>query len=60
MSKIKETFGEGLTNEANQAFMRQEAVQTTFSTFFKGESSGRLFVFYQEDVVEGQVSTYFA
>jgi hypothetical protein len=35
--------------------MRQEAVLNKFTTFFKGETSGRLFVFYQEEVADGEV-----
>jgi hypothetical protein len=57
MSKIMEAFGPELTNSDLQSFMRQEAVLSTFTNFFKGESSGRLFVFFQEDIVEGQVSS---
>lgn len=48
-----EAFEPELKTETAQAFMRQDAVLSTFSSFFKGESSGRLFVFYQEEVVEG-------
>ena len=59
ISKILETFGPELTSDAAQQFMRQEAVMSKFSSFFKGESSGRLFVFYQEEVVEGEVSNDF-
>ncbi len=56
LSKIMEAFEPELKTETAQAFMRQDAVLSTFSSFFKGESSGRLFVFYQEEVVEGVVS----
>ena len=55
ISKIQETFGKELTSDVAQSFMRQEAVLSKFSSFFKGESSGRLFVFFQEEVVEGEV-----
>ena len=55
MGKIIETFGSALDNEAVQSFMRQEAVLNKFTTFFKGETSGRLFVFYQEEVADGEV-----
>ena len=57
ITKILETFGSELTSDAAQSFMRQEAVLTKFTGFFKGESSGRLFVFFQEEAVEGEVST---
>jgi hypothetical protein len=56
MSKILETFGKELDNQTCNSFMRQEAVLNKFTSFFKGESSGRLFVFFQEEVVEGEVS----
>ena len=52
ITKILETFGSELTSDAAQQFMRQEAVLSKFTGFFKGESSGRLFVFFQEEVVE--------
>ena len=56
LAKICETFEPELKAETANQFMRQEAVLQTFSSFFKGESSGRLFVFFQEEVVEGVVS----
>eukprot|EP00606_Chrysophyceae_sp_TOSAG23-5_P000883 GSChrysophyteH2.ASY1.ANO1.1544.1 assembled CDS len=49
ITKILETFGSELTSDAAQQFMRQEAVLSKFTGFFKGESSGRLFVFFQEE-----------
>ena len=58
ITKILETFGSELTSDAAQQFMRQEAVLSKFTGFFKGESSGRLFVFFQEEVVEGEVSMH--
>jgi len=58
LSKICEAFEPALKAEVANQFMRQEAVLQTFTSFFKGESSGRLFVFYQEEVVEGAVSTW--
>ena len=39
-----------------QSFIRQDAVLQRFTQFFRGESSGRLFVFYQPPAVEGEVS----
>jgi hypothetical protein len=60
LAKIRETFEPELKLETANQFMRQEAVLQTFSAFFKGESSGRLFVFFQEEVVEGVVSSLHA
>jgi dynein heavy chain len=56
ITKILEAFKDDLQSDIVQAFMRQEAVATTFATFFKGESSGRLFVFYQPDLNEDEIS----
>ena len=48
ISKIVETFtSEGLAPEDAQGFMRQEIALSKFGAFFRGEGSGRLFVFYQ-------------
>ena len=48
-SKIVEAFKPELNNDAVQAFIRNEKNLNAFSTFFRGESSGRLFVFYQPE-----------
>ena len=53
-SKILESFAE-VDNEQVQSFIRQESVLQKFNAFFKGESSGRLFVLYQPLVVDGEV-----
>ena len=55
IDKIREAFGDELNSEAVNTFMRQEAVLTKFTQFFAGESSGRLFVFYQPEVIEDGV-----
>ena len=56
ISKILESFGEELKSEAVNTFMRQEAVASKFTQFFAGESSGRLFVFYQPEITDDGVS----
>lgn len=55
ITKILEAFKVEVDSNAVQQFMRQEAVCSTFTTFFKGESSGRLFVFYQPELSEDEV-----
>lgn len=55
IEKIREAFGDELNSEAVNTFMRQEAVTTKFAQFFAGESSGRLFVFYQPEALEDGV-----
>eukprot|EP01040_Poterioochromonas_malhamensis_P004773 gene4773-5123_t len=56
MNKILEAFGPELTQEAVQAFMRNDANLQRFTNFFKGDSSGRLFVFYQAEGSEAEGS----
>lgn len=56
MGKIAETFGAELEKEVLEGFMRQDAVLQKFSSFFRGEISGRLFVSYQPEMAEGEVS----
>lgn len=56
MNKMLEAFSPELTTEAAQAFIRNEANLQKFNTFFKGDSSGRLFVFFQPEAQEGEVS----
>lgn len=59
MNKLIECFGPELTSEAAQAFIRNEGTIQKFNTFFKGDASGRLFVSYQPEAVEGEVSFTF-
>ncbi len=59
MNKILEAFGPELTQEAVQAFMRNDANLQRFTNFFKGDSSGRLFVFYQAEGSEAEVRAFF-
>ena len=57
-SKIVEAFKPDISSDAVQAFIRNEKNLQAFSMFFRGESSGRLFVFYQPEgahVGEGEV-----
>ena len=56
MGKVLETFGAELDKEVLEGFMRQEATLQKFSSFFRGEISGRLFVFYQPETADGEVS----
>lgn len=58
MEKIVEAFGPELTTEAVQTFIRIDANLQKFNSFFKGDSSGRLFVFYQPIINEGEVSKF--
>jgi len=58
MEKIVEAFGPELTSEAVQTFIRIDANLQKFNSFFKGDSSGRLFVFYQPIINEGEVSKF--
>ncbi len=55
VSKILEAFGPELTSEAAQAFIRQDGNIQKFNAFFKGDGPGRLFVFYQPDLGDGEV-----
>ena len=55
--KILETFAPELSSETVQQFIRVDAVLQKFTQFFRGEGSGRLFIFYQPPVVEGAVSS---
>ena len=56
ISKILETFDGILDADTCQLFMRQEANLNKFSSFFRGDGSGCLFVFYQP-VDNGEFST---
>ena len=55
MNKMTETFAPELTQEALNAFIRNDANLQKFNSFFKGDGPGRLFVFFQPDVPEGEV-----
>jgi hypothetical protein len=56
-AKILEAFKPELDSETVHQFIRTEANFTKFTAFFRGESSGRLFVFYQPvSNGEGEVS----
>jgi hypothetical protein len=54
-SKILETFSPELDMETVQGFIRLEANNNKFTSFFKGEGAGRLFVFYQSEGTDGEV-----
>lgn len=58
MNKILEAFAPELTQEAAQAFMRNDANLQKFTSFFKGDGAGRLFVFYQAEGSEAEVRNY--
>ena len=58
MEKIIEAFGPELTAETVQTFIRIDANLQKFNSFFKGDSSGRLFVFYQPVMNEGEVRKF--
>jgi hypothetical protein len=55
MGKLLEAFGAELTAENAQIFMRQDATLQAFNSFFKGDGSGRLFVYFQPELAEGEV-----
>ena len=58
-SKIEEAFKPELESETVQLFIRNEKNLTKFTAFFRGESSGRLFVFYQpEGTSNGEVRIF--
>lgn len=57
-TKIIDSFGSELDTETVQLFMRQDANLQKFTAFFKGESTGRLFVLYQPDVSENEVRIF--
>jgi hypothetical protein len=57
MAKLQEAFGAELTPEASQAFMRQDSNLQAFNAFFKGDGSGRMFVYFQPKFAEGEVRT---
>eukprot|EP01032_Pedospumella_encystans_P038575 gene38575-43710_t len=54
MSKMLEAFAPELSSEAVQSFIRADQNLQKFNAFFKGDSSGRMFVFYQPHMGEGE------
>jgi dynein heavy chain len=56
VKKILEVFEPELDGETVQTFIRNEANLNHFTSFFRGDNSGRLFVFYQPVVTEGDES----
>jgi hypothetical protein len=59
LNKILEAFGPELTSESAQGFIRNDANLHKFNTFFKGDGSGRLFIYYQPEISEGKVRYIF-
>ena len=55
MNKMLEAFAPELTSETVQSFIRQDANLQKLNAFFKGDGSGRMFVFFQAEVSEGEV-----
>ena len=55
-SKILEAFAPELDMETVQGFIRQELNLNKFTSFFKGEGPGRLFVFYQTESSDSEVN----
>lgn len=55
MSKMLEAFAPELTSEMVQSFIRQDANLQKLNAFFKGDGAGRMFVFFQSEVSEGEV-----
>jgi hypothetical protein len=53
VKKILEVFQPELESETVQQFIRNESNLNYFTSFFRGDNSGRLFVFYQPVVTEG-------
>lgn len=48
-AKIAEAFKPELESDAAQVFIRNEKNASKFTAFFRGESTGRLFIFYQPE-----------
>lgn len=57
MGKMLEAFAPNLTSETVQSFIRSDQNLQKFNAFFKGDGAGRMFVFYQPLMGEGEVST---
>jgi len=54
MDKVLEAFSPELTTEMVNQFMRQDANLQRFNAFFKGDGTGRLFVFFQPEMNEDE------
>lgn len=54
MGKLQEAFGNELAPEATQTFMRLDSNLQAFNTFFKGDGAGRMFVYFQPELAEGE------
>lgn len=48
-NKVEEAFKPDLEAEIVHQFIRNDKNSSKFAAFFRGESSGRLFVFYQPE-----------
>ena len=59
LNKILEAFSPELTPEAAQAFIRNDSNLQKFTSFFKGDGSGRIFVFFQSEGGDSEVSILF-
>lgn len=58
-SKIVEAFKADLEYDVVHAFVRNEKNMSKMTAFFRGEGSGRLFVFYQPDgTIIGEVNNF--
>lgn len=56
MNKILEAFSPELSIEVVQSFIRNDANLQKFNAFFRGDSTGRLFIYYQPaELTEGEV-----
>lgn len=57
MNKILEAFSPELTVETAQAFIRNDTNLQKFNAFFRGDLSGRLFIYFQPiETLDGEVS----
>jgi dynein heavy chain, axonemal len=54
MKKILEAFVPELDADALQTFMRNDLILNKFTTFFRGDGAGRLFVLYQPACLPGE------
>jgi hypothetical protein len=58
LSKLLESFAPDLTSEQAQSFIRQESNLQKFNSFFRGDGAGRLFISFQQEIVEGEVRLF--
>lgn len=58
VAKLLDAFKPELTQEQVQQFIRKEENLQKFSAFFRGDLSGRLFVFFQPDQAIGEVCVF--